>query len=75
MVWHSVRAGGDTKTKKSRRTLALPHRCVTATKRHRTQQDQEREAAGTTWQDHGLVFATTIGTPLDAANVRRTSAG
>jgi len=23
------------------------------------------------WQDHGLVFASTIGTPLDAANVRR----
>ena len=28
MVWRSVRAGGDTKTKKSRRTLALPQRCV-----------------------------------------------
>jgi hypothetical protein len=23
------------------------------------------------WQDDGLVFASTIGTPLDAANVRR----
>jgi integrase len=29
-VWHSVRAGGDTKTVKSRRTLALPVRCVRA---------------------------------------------
>jgi integrase len=29
-VWRSVRAGGDTKTKKSRRTLKLPARCVTA---------------------------------------------
>jgi hypothetical protein len=27
-VWHSVRDGGDTKTRKSRRTLALPQRCV-----------------------------------------------
>lgn len=26
MVWRSVRAGGDTKTRKSRRTLALPRR-------------------------------------------------
>ena len=28
MVWRSVRVGGDTKTRKSRRTLALPQRCV-----------------------------------------------
>ena len=28
MVWRSVRTGGDTKTRKSRRTLALPLRCV-----------------------------------------------
>jgi integrase len=27
-VWRSVRNGGDTKTRKSRRTLALPTRCV-----------------------------------------------
>jgi integrase len=29
-VWRSVRTGGDTKTRKSRRTLALPKRCVDA---------------------------------------------
>ena len=29
-VWRSVREGGDTKTRKSRRTLALPQRCVDA---------------------------------------------
>ncbi|KAB2386423.1 tyrosine-type recombinase/integrase [Actinomadura montaniterrae] len=29
-VWRSVRARGDTKTKKSRRTLKLPQRCVVA---------------------------------------------
>jgi hypothetical protein len=27
-VWRSQRHGGDTKTAKSRRTLALPQRCV-----------------------------------------------
>jgi integrase len=27
--------------------------------------------AGPLWQNHGLVFASAIGTPLDAANVRR----
>ena len=29
-VWRSERHGGDTQTEKSRRTLALPHRCVEA---------------------------------------------
>jgi len=70
-VWHSVRAGGDTKTKKSRRTLALPKRAVTALREHRKRQDQDRANAGNAWQEHGLVFTTTVGTPLDAANVRR----
>jgi integrase len=71
MVWRSVREGGDTKTRKSRRTLALPQRCVTALRGHREQQDQDRERAGKTWQDHALVFTTSVGTELDAANVRR----
>jgi integrase len=42
-VWRSVRADGDTKTKKSRRTLALPQRCVQALREHRDRQAQERE--------------------------------
>lgn len=29
-IWRSVRAGGDTKTRKSRRTLAMAQRCVDA---------------------------------------------
>ena len=70
-VWHSVRAGGDTKTKKSRRTLALPRRCVDALALHRQRQDQDRQQAGTAWQDSGLVFTSSIGSALDAANVRR----
>jgi integrase len=70
-VWHSVRQGGDTKTAKSRRTLALPQAAVQALREHRKQQAEDRLAAGTLWRDHGLVFASVIGTPLDAANVRR----
>ncbi|MGH3382657.1 MAG: Arm DNA-binding domain-containing protein, partial [Actinoallomurus sp.] len=64
MVWHSVRAGGDTKTKKSRRTLALPRRCVDVLRHHRDRQDLEREVAGDLWQETGLVFATRRGTEL-----------
>jgi integrase len=70
-VWQSVRQGGDTKTPKSRRTLALPQAAVQALKAHRKRQAEDRLAAGSQWRDHGLVFASAIGTPLDAANVRR----
>ena len=71
MVWRSVRAGGDTKTRKSRRTLALPQRCVEALREHRARQHRERAEAGERWTDHDLVFASEVGTELDSANVRR----
>ena len=71
MVWRSVRAGGDTKTRKSRRTLALPLRCVSELRAHRARQAAARRLAGDGWQDNDLVFASEAGTPLDAANVRR----
>ncbi|MER6810899.1 site-specific integrase [Spirillospora sp. NPDC000708] len=70
-VWRSVRAGGKTKTKKSRRTLALPKRCVEALRFQRQLQDEQRQAAGTAWQEHGLVFASTVGTERNANNVLR----
>jgi integrase len=70
-VWRSVRSHGDTKTDKSRRTLALPEMAVTALRAHRTRQAGDRAAAGLTWSDRDLVFPTRTGAPLDAANVRR----
>lgn len=70
-VWRSVRKGGDTKTRKSRRTLALPSRCVDALRAQKVMQDADRELAGDRWQEHGLVFASKIGTPLDPSHVRR----
>lgn len=70
-VWRSVRQGGDTKTAKSRRTLELPERCVTALRAHRDAQAQVRRDAGSQWADANLVFCTSVGTALDAANVRR----
>jgi integrase len=70
-VWRSERAGGDTKTPKSRRTLALARRCSTALREQKIRQAADRLAAGQLWQDHNLVFASTVGTPLDDHNVRR----
>jgi integrase len=71
-VWRAQRHGGDTKTGKSRRTLALPRRCVEALREHRKLQAKDRLRAGGLWHDHGLVFSSTIGTPLSANNVIRT---
>ena len=70
-VWRSVRSTGDTKTKLSRRTLALPARCVEVLTKHQLAQEQVRTGAGERWIDLGLVFTTRYGTPLDAADVRR----
>lgn len=70
-VYRSVRASGDTKTPKSRRVLKLPVRAVDALQEHRGRQAAARLKAGPVWQDQGLVFASAVGTPLDAHNVRR----
>ncbi len=70
-VWRSVRAEGETKTPKSRRTLALPALCVDALRQQRLLQDEDRLYAGDRWQETGLVFTSQVGTALDAANVRR----
>jgi integrase len=70
-VWRSVRAGGDTKTRTSRRTLALPPQAVDVLKAHRAKQVADRLAAGELWQETNLVFCTKVGTGLDSANIRR----
>ena len=70
-VWRSVRAHGDTKTRKSRRTLALASLCVDALRVQRVQQAKDQLAAGERWTETGLVFTTRLGTGMNAANVRR----
>ncbi|WP_433325994.1 site-specific integrase [Spirillospora sp. CA-294931] len=71
VVLRSVREHGDTKTKKSRRALALPAMAVEALKAHKTRQAAERLAAGPVWQDHGLVFPRADGTRMDAMTALR----
>jgi integrase len=38
---------------------------------HRERQEKSRREAGDLWQDHNLVFCTSVGTPVDAGNIRR----
>jgi integrase len=70
-VIRAVRHGGDTKTLKSRRTLKLAQIAVDALRELQAVQAGDRIIAGQAWQEHGLVFCTSVGTPLDDANVRR----
>ena len=71
-VWRSVRSHGDVKTQKSRRTLRLPVGVAAALTTHKAKHAEDRLLAGALWQDHGLVFASAVGTPLDPSHVRRT---
>lgn len=44
---------------------------VKALREHQGLQRLERRNAGPLWEEHGLVFASTLGTPLDRSHVRR----
>jgi integrase len=70
-VWRSIRAHGDTKTNRSRRTLRIPQIAVEALQEQVRRQADERSTAGELWQEHGLVFTTTVGTPYESHNLRR----
>lgn len=59
----------EPKTKLSRRTINLPAVTVSTLYAHRNRQSEERAVAGTRWQDWGVVFPSTIGTPMEACNL------
>jgi integrase len=67
---HELRLS-EPKTKSSKRVLALPETLISKLREHRTRQLEEKLAAGEHWQDTGLVFTTSIGTPVDPRNVKR----
>jgi len=57
------------KSKKGHRTIRLSAIALEALKKHQERQLQEKLRSDTRYHDQGLVFTTTIGTPLDAQNV------
>ncbi len=61
----------EPKTRQSRRTIALPAVVVDALQHHKAKKSQERLLAGTRWHETGLVFTSTIGTPIEVGNLRR----
>lgn len=56
---------GEPKSKKSKRDIALDPNVVAILKAHKKAQTAERLAAGSAWEDYGLVFTQVNGKPID----------
>ena len=61
----------EPKTSSARRTVVLAQFAARHLEVHKKRQDAERLALGDTWREHGLVFASSIGTPIEPRNVNR----
>jgi integrase len=54
---------------KGRRTLELTPELLDVLRAHRARQAAERLAAGAAWRASGLIFTTSVGTPIDPRNL------
>lgn len=59
------------KTARSRRRISLSPKTVGALKSHRKRQLEERMAKAGLWEDHDLVFPSSVGTPKSQRNLNR----
>jgi len=59
----------EPKTEKSRRSIVLPALVVDLLSQQRMKQAQAKMEAGAAWQEHDLVFSTSMGTPLNPSKV------
>jgi len=59
----------EPKTAKSRRTVTLPEVAIEALRKHKVEQAKQRLAAGAKWNDLGLIFTSSLGTPLHRSNL------
>jgi integrase len=60
---------GETKTRRGRRQVNLTPRTVNALKAHRKRQLEEKMRLVGTHEDRGLIFSTTVGTPVNPENL------
>jgi integrase len=59
------------KTDDGHRTLPIPAPLLARLKAHRAAQAEERAVAEGEWKEHGLIFPTSNGTPVDPSNAWR----
>lgn len=74
--WQLQRIGGqlvhrETKTEASDATLPFPAIAATALRLRLERRERDKHAAGEAWQEFGLMFTTTYGTPIDPRNFNR----
>jgi integrase len=62
---------GEPKTRAGRRTIAITPDTVQVLKAHKQRQRLEQKNAMEGWEDSGLVFTTSIGTPINPGNLAR----
>jgi integrase len=60
---------GETKTKRGRRQINLTPRTVNALKAHRKKQLEAKMKLAGLYKDHGLIFASEVGTPVNPENL------
>jgi len=61
----------EPKSDTSYRVISIPASVAPLLTKHRAAQQREQLVAGDRWRETGIVFTSTIGTPLDERNVRR----
>jgi integrase len=61
----------EPKTARSRRQILVTESVITALRRHRIVQAEERLRAGSAWQDNDLVFPDRYGQPIHATDLTR----
>lgn len=61
----------EPKTAASLRRISLSGLATDALRRHRSRQNEERLSMGTGWRDEDLVFASTVGGPINPTNMYR----
>ncbi|MGJ6962781.1 tyrosine-type recombinase/integrase [Streptosporangium sp. G11] len=59
----------DPKTDRSRRVVPAPEPTLAVLRKHKRAQAAEQLAAGKRWQNLGLIFPSTIGTPIEPGNL------
>ena len=57
------------KTKASLRTIQLGEQTLDTLRNQRTRLELEKAVAGERWQEHNLIFPSTVGTPMGASNL------
>ena len=64
----------EPKTARSRRTIPLPSFAIETLRHHKARQAEMRLFNADVWKDYDLVFTSSVGTPPDERNIRRTLA-